>query len=79
MNIEQLKAKILDDGSGFTFTLDSKPCGMEPDSRNKETYYPAWYGDKNKDFNNIDDLMSDEFFGGKSMVQLIDDIELDFI
>lgn len=30
MNIEQLKAKILDDGSGFTFNLEGKPCGMEP-------------------------------------------------
>lgn len=79
MNIEQLKAKILDDGSGFTFTYNGKPCGMEPDSMNRKTYYSAWYGDKNKDFNNLNDLMSDKFFGGKSMAQLINDIELDFI
>lgn len=79
MNIEQLKTKILDDGSGFTFTLEGKPCGMEPTVENSIFIFDAWYGDRNKNFYNIDDLMNDKFFGNKSMVQLINDIELDFI
>lgn len=79
MTVEELKAKILDDGSGFTFIYNGKMSGMEPDSKNKQTYYPAWYGDKNKDFNDLDDLMTDHFFGGKSLSELIDTIELDFM
>ncbi|MFC6176942.1 hypothetical protein ACFQAV_08825 [Companilactobacillus huachuanensis] len=79
MNIEQLKAKILDDGSGFTFTLNGNPCGMEPDYKNGKTVYGAWYVEGNKYYYNIDDLMNDKFFCGKSMAQLINDIELDFI
>lgn len=52
---------------------------MEPDSKDAKTYYPAWCGDKNKYFSNLDDLMNDKFFSSKSMAQLINDIELDFI
>jgi len=79
MNIDQLKAKILDDGSGFTFTYNGNPCGMEPDVKNSVFVYDAWCGENNKYYYNIDDLMNDKFFGGKSMAQLINNIELDFI
>ncbi|CAJ1185097.1 hypothetical protein CP1MG86_MNBNLCLN_00764 [Companilactobacillus paralimentarius] len=79
MNIEQLKFKILDDGSGYTFTYDGKPCGMETEVENSVFTFDAWSGDKNKDYTDIDELMTDKFYSGKSITELIDTVELDFI
>lgn len=62
MNIEQLKAKIIYDGSGFTFVYNVKMSGMKPTVKDSVFVFNAWYGDKNKDFNNIDDLMTDRFY-----------------
>lgn len=79
MSIDQLKFKIIDEMCGYTFTYKGEPCGMEPTVENGVFTFDAWYDDRNKNLYSIDDLMTDKFFGGKSMAQLIDDIELDFI
>lgn len=81
MNIDQLKFKILDEGCGYTFTYNDNPCGMEPTVENGVFTFYAWTGEKNKDYTDIDELMTDKFYSGKSITRLFNnnDIELDFI
>lgn len=79
MTIEELKKKILSDGSGYTFTYKGEPCGMEPTVEDSVFTFGAWSGDKNKDYTDIDELMIDKFYSGKSLTELIDTVELDFI
>jgi len=81
MTIDDLKEKILNEGCGYTFTYNDNPCGMEPTVENGVFTFGAWSGDKNKDYKDIDELMTDEFYSGKSITELLnnDDIELDFI
>lgn len=79
MNIEQLKFKIIDEMCGYTFTYKGQPCGMEPIGKQANFTFQAWSGDKNKDYKNINELMTDKFYSGKSLSELIDTVELDFI
>ncbi|MGI3099838.1 hypothetical protein FHL06_01180 [Lactobacillus halodurans] len=79
MNIEQLKFKIIDEMCGYTFTYKGEPCGMEPIVESGVFTFGAWSGDKNKDYTDIDELMTDKFYSGKSLTELIDTVELDFI
>ncbi|APU71000.1 hypothetical protein IV63_GL000750 [Companilactobacillus crustorum] len=52
---------------------------MEPIGKQANFTFQAWSGDKNKDYKNIDELMTDKFYSGKSLSELIDTVELDFI
>lgn len=79
MNIEQLKFKIIDGICGYTFTYEDEPCGMEPTVENGVFTFGAWHGENNKDYTDIDELMTDKFYSGKSLMELIDTVELDFI
>ncbi|MFC6176943.1 hypothetical protein ACFQAV_08830 [Companilactobacillus huachuanensis] len=81
MTIDELKEKIIDEGSGYTFRYGEKLCGMEPIVEKGVFTFGAWSGDKNKDYADIDDLMTDKFYSGKSIEELLNnnDIELDFI
>ncbi|WP_334330154.1 hypothetical protein [Companilactobacillus sp. HBUAS59699] len=81
MNMDQLKFKVIDEMCGYTFNYENQPCGMEPEVENGVFTFGAWSGDKNKDYTDIDELMIDKFYSGKSMIELLNnnEIELDFI
>lgn len=79
MDVDQLKFKIIDEMCGYTFTYKGEPCGMEPIGEQAHFTFQAWSGDKNKDYTDIDELMTDKFYSGKSLTELIDTVELDFI
>ena len=42
------------------------------------TYY-VWHGSLKKDYSNVDDLMSDKFFSGKSINDLIDIVKWEIL
>ena len=67
MTLNELKAAILENGTGIYFEFNGKKCGVEP--------FTMWYGDSFKDYSDFDELLLDGFFDGKSIVDLLDIIE----
>lgn len=73
MKADNLKEKILDADSGFTFIFNGKSAGMEPSSFDKKVIYDAWIGEINKDYTNLDTFMNDKFYDGKSITELVNE------
>ena len=53
-------------------------CGVEPQTQDSETTYTMWYGEVWKDYDNIDDLLSDGFFDGESLQDIFPSIDVWF-
>lgn len=60
------------------FTYNGKKCGVEPETTNSITVYTMWYGKKWKDYNNIDKLMTDKFFDGLSLNEILSSVDMGF-
>ena len=52
--------------------------GVEPQTQDSETTYTMWYGEVWKDYDNIDDLLSDGFFDGESLQDIFPSIDVWF-
>ncbi len=60
------------------FIYKGKKCGIEPETKNSITTYVMWYGNKWKDYDDIDMLMSDNFFDGDSLNDILPEIDIWF-
>ena len=58
----------------IVFTYNGKHCLIMPYSAHKILLS---YGDKDKMYQDIDALMSDNFFDGKSLIDILDQIDFD--
>ena len=68
-NIDDLKFKIIDEMCGYIFTYKGDPCGMEPIVESGVFTFDAWSGDKNKDYTDIDELITDKLYSGNSLTE----------
>ena len=75
MTLNELKAAILDNGTGICFEFNGTKCGVEPVVQDSVFTFTMWYGDHFKDYSDFDELLLDGFFDGKSIVDLLDIIE----
>lgn len=60
------------------FQYNRKNCGIEPETKNSKIIYCMWYGDIWKDYDNINELLTDNFFDGKSISDILPQIEVTF-
>lgn len=73
MTADKLKARIDELCTHITFEYDGKNCGIDPFSH---SHYDMWYGDEEYIANSIDDVMQIKLFGGKSLTEIADILEL---
>lgn len=64
-----MKFKIIDEMCGYIFTYKGDPCGMEPIVESGVFTFDAWSGDKNKDYTDIDELITDKLYSGNSLTE----------
>ena len=60
------------------FTFNSLPCGVETEFHDSIPSFESWYGNKSKKYTDFDELIHDKFFGGNSLQELKDTVELAF-
>lgn len=60
------------------FVYKGKQCGVEPETENSTTTYCMWCGDAYKDYRNVDELMSDNFFDGLSLEDILPLVDVSF-
>ena len=60
----------------ITFEYDGSSCGIDPLAVN---IFDMWFGDKETTVNSIDNVVNDNFFNGKSLKDIWDNVtELDY-
>lgn len=79
MTIEKLKSAVAD-GNDFYFTYEGIRAGVECTVIDSVETYDVWYGDIEKSYDNLDDVLNDPIFGGHTIAELLasDAIEIDY-
>ena len=64
---------IINCGGDIYFTYNGKPCGLCSEVYNSIFYFQAWCGKEIKEYGsaNIETVISDPFFDGKSITELL--------
>mgnify|MGYP007033311266 FL=1 len=75
MTLEEFVRNLTEEYATAEFEYNGKKCGIEPETQNSNTTYTMWYGDAWKDYDNIDDLLSDLFFDGESLQDIFPSID----
>ena len=78
MTLEEFVRNLTEEYGTAEFEYNGKQCGVEPQTQDSEITYTMWYGEAWKDYDNIDDLLSDEFFDGESLQDIFPSIEVWF-
>lgn len=71
MNADQIKDRINELCSAFTFTYKGENCGVDPLSH---TCFYMWYGDDLRTVDNIDRVMDYPLFDGKGLRDILNEI-----
>ena len=80
MTIEKLKNAV-DDGNDFYFMYNGVRAGIECTVINSIETYDVWYGDIEKSYGNLDDVLNDPIYGGHTIAELLADdvIEIEYV
>ncbi|MCI9427371.1 MAG: hypothetical protein HFI81_06380 [Eubacterium sp.] len=78
MKLEEFLYNIVKMYGTAEFSYKGKTCGVEPETNNSITTYCMWYGKVWKDYKGIDDLMTDRFFDGRSLTDILPEIDVWF-
>ena len=74
MTGDDIKKRILETFSAVTFKYQGKNCGVDPFSMKK---FCLWFGNKEQYTTSIEETMTTKFFGGKSLVEIAELIQID--
>lgn len=73
MTAQQLKSRIMSFTDDICFVYNNKDVCINPWNEEK---FEVGFNNIGKDYTNIDDLMSDKFFDGKSLNEIAKEIDL---
>ena len=73
-----LREALLAEFWDIHFTFNGLSCGVELDVHNSRLSFESWYGNKSKKYTDVDELIHDKFFGGKSLQELESIVEFAF-
>lgn len=79
MSIVELRQYIIECCNDIVFTYNNLQSGITSEVLESTPIYQAWYGDKTKEYSDVDSLILDKFFGGKSILELSNKIEFEII
>ena len=60
------------------FSYNGKSSGVTSEVHDYVPTFQMWHGADTKEYSNIDDLMADKFFSGKSLIDLSKTIKFTF-
>lgn len=75
MKIDELAKIISDCCNDVVFTYNNKASGITATVHDYIPTFQVWHGDDYKYYSDVDELMSDKFYSGKSINDLIDVVE----
>jgi hypothetical protein len=78
MTINEFLENLTEEYGTAEFEYKGKKCGIEPKTQDSITTYTMWYGKNWNDYDDIDILLSDRFFDGRSLHDIFQSIEVYF-
>ena len=78
MSVKKLKRIILDCCNDVICIYDGKESGITSEVKDYIPTFHAWHGEKTKAYSDVDELMADAFFGGKSLNELVGKVDIAF-
>ena len=79
MKINEIKQTISECCNDLLFTYGGKDVIITSTVKDYVPTFEATYGDKTKKYNNVDDVMTDKFYSGRSINDLAETGEVEFI
>lgn len=78
MSTAELTQLISECCNDVLFTYKQKKSGITSEVKNYVPVFQAWHGTATKEYSTIEELMSDKFYSGKSLEELMKEIEFTF-
>ena len=78
MKKQDLKNIIADCCNDVIFAYNGKKSGVTSEVYDSIPTFQVWHGSETKEYSNVDDVMNDKFYSGKSLNELSDEIEFTF-
>ena len=78
LNKEKLKNIILECCNDVLFVYNGKNSGVTSEVQDSIPTFQVWHGSDVKEYSDVDTLMSDKFFGGKSIDDLLNTVNFTF-
>ena len=75
MTVDSLTSTIQNCINDIIFFYNGKQSGITSTVHQYQPTFQAWHGDKTKEYSNVDDMLQDKFYSGKSLLDLIDSVE----
>lgn len=79
MKIDDIKAKISSCCNDVVFEYNGIRSGITSEVHNSTPIFQAWHGDKTKEYSNVDDVISDKFYSGKSIMDIAENINFEYV
>ena len=79
MMAEKIKNRLLECASHMCFDYNGKDCGVDPFyiPEERKIYFNMWYGENTvHTAHDIDEVMTINFFDGKSLNEIADTVEI---
>jgi len=78
MNRAELKEIISECCNDVLFVHNGKQSGITSEVKDSVPTFQVWHGSETKEYSEIDNLLSDKFYSGKSIDDLIGKTEFTF-
>lgn len=75
MSPDELRDEVVDQLNDVEFVYNGKQSGISPEFHDSVPVYYMWYGNKEKEYSDIDEVMTDKFFDGKSLSEIAEIVE----
>ena len=76
MTANELREIIRECCNDVIFTYDNKESGVTSTVRDYIPTFQVWHGDDHKYYSDVDELMTDKFYSGKSLDELVEIVEI---
>lgn len=79
MKIEDIKQVISGCCNDVVFEYNGLKSGVTSEVYNSVPVFQAWHGENTREYVTLEGLLNDQFFSGKSILELIHEVEFDFV
>lgn len=76
MNKDELRQILSECCNDISFSYKGLPSGVTSEVHNYVPTYQVWHGDDVKEYDNVDEVMNDKFYSGKSLNELAGEVEI---
>ncbi len=78
MKLKEFLYNLVENYGTAEFDYNGQKCGVEPETKNSVTTYCVWYGKACKDYSDINKLLADKFFDGRSLSEVLSEVDVWF-